>query len=292
MEIKREYPKSQAVWYFVLVFVLAYAMQFAAMYAYPSSLYQLSLMAVMMIPMLSVLILHKGLGKAKTGIDWKPKKGAVKWFIAAWFAPIFLVAAGSAIYYLIFPNQFDIGMGYISAAIPEGTDLQGMTYPIIAATQIISAITYAPPLNMIFALGEEVGWRGYMVPMLTSRLGKKSALIIGGIVWGSWHWPLICGVGYNYGTGYFGAPFTGMAAMCLFTVVAGILLSYLYEKTGSIFAPSLAHGAINACAALPLLFTDGTVTQYILGPVLCGVITLIPAAIIAVIVLLKSKSIK
>lgn len=287
METKRTYPKKQAIWYFILVFALAYALQFAAMAFYPSYGYQLTLVVLMLMPLLSVLILHKGLGKAKTGIDWKPKKGTVKYFLTAWFAPVLLTAVGAALYYAIFPSQFDTGMGYFATQIPEGTDLQGLTYPMLTAIQIISAVTYAPLMNMFFALGEEIGWRGYMVPMLTEKMGKKPALLLGGIIWGAWHWPIIIGVGYNYGTGYFGAPFTGMAMMCLFATVVGILLTWLYEKSGSIWAPSLAHGAINACAALPLLFTDGSLTQYLLGPATSGLITLIPFIIAAIVVFLK-----
>lgn len=285
MESRKDYPKAQAVWYFILAFGLAYALQFAAMYFYPSYFYQLSLMVVMFMPMLSVLILHKGLGKAKTGIDWKPKKGAMKWFAAAWLGPVLLTALGGTLYYLIFPSQFDATMSrYMMASIPEGTDLQGLTYPMLGIISIISAVTYTPLVNTIPALGEEVGWRGYMVPMLTAKLGKNLALILGGILWGVWHWPIIIGVGYNYGTGYPGAPFTGIAMMCLFTTVIGILLSWLYEKSGSIWAPALGHGAINACASLPILLSDGARTQYLLGPAASGLITLVPFILAAVVV--------
>lgn len=281
METRKDYPNTQAVWYFILAFGLAYALQFAAMYFYPSTLYQSTLVIVMFVPLLAVLISHKGL----PGIDWQPKKGAFKWFAAAWLGPVLLTALGGALYYLIFPAQFDATMSrYMMAAIPEGTDLQGLTYPMLSAIQIISAVTYAPLINAVPALGEEVGWRGYMVPMLTAKLGKKPALILGGILWGVWHWPIIIGVGYNYGTGYPGAPFTGIAMMCLFTTVVGILLSWLYEKSGSIWAPALGHGAINACASLPILFSDGARTQYLLGPAASGLITLVPFIIVAIVV--------
>lgn len=292
MEIKRDYPKSKAVIYFIIAFGLAYALQFAGIYAYSYNLiiYQMLLALSMFVPMIAVLITHKGLGHAKTGIDWKLNfKKNWKWCIAAFISPAIFTALGAALYFIIFPNKLDWDMGYISSMIPEGTDLQGMTKHMLAAVSIIQALTYAPIVNMFAAVGEEIGWRGYMTPMLTSKLGRKPALIISGFIWGAWHWPVIICVGYNYGTGYFGEPFTGMLAMCVFTTAFGIMLSYLYDKSRCIWIPALAHGAINAIAAAPLFFTDGSSKDYLLGPTAPGLITLIPLITVAAITLFAHK---
>ncbi|MDD6394634.1 MAG: CPBP family intramembrane metalloprotease, partial [Firmicutes bacterium] len=181
-------------------------------------------------------------------------------------------------------------MSYIAASIPEGADMQGLTLQMLMAIQILSAVTVAPFINMFVALGEEIGWRGYMTPMLTARLGRKPALILSGIIWGVWHWPIVVGIGYNYGTDYFGEPFTGMLMMCLMSAIFGTLLSYLYDKSKCIWIPSLAHGAINAIAAVPLIFSDGSITSYLLGPIPTGLLGLIPFGIIAAIVFFAHKN--
>ena len=51
------------------------------------------------------------------------------------------------------------------------------------------AITLAPAINMFFALGEEAGWRGYMMPRLKERFGLLNGRMLGGVIWGVWHWP-------------------------------------------------------------------------------------------------------
>lgn len=291
MEIKREYPKSKAIVFFIIAFVGAYAFQFAAMYFYTTSLYTILLSISMLVPMLAVLISHKGLGNSKTGINWKLNfKRNWKWFLAAWICPAIFTAIGGALYYIIFPDKLDLNFGYLASIIPEGIDMQGMTMPMLVAVQAVAAVTYAPFINMFAALGEEVGWRGYMTPMLTAKLGRKPALILSGIIWGAWHWPLIIGVGYNYGTGYFGEPFTGMLMMCVCASILGIMLSYLYDRSKCIWIPSLAHGAINAIAALPLMFSDGSITSYLLGPIPTGIIAIAPLGIIALIVFFVHKN--
>jgi membrane protease YdiL (CAAX protease family) len=149
------------------------------------------------------------------------------------------------------------------------------------AVQALAAVTYAPFINMLFAVGEEAGWRGFLTPALTERFGKKKALILSGCIWGAWHWPLIVLAGYEYGTGYWGAPVTGMLCMLLFTTAFGVLLSHLYEKSGSIWACALCHGAANAIAGLPLYFLPAGATSYLLGPTFAGLIGGIPLLFLA-----------
>ena len=75
---------------------------------------------------------------------------------------------------------------------------------------------------MIAALGEEIGWRGFLYPQLEAGVGRRKGWILGGIIWGAWHWPLIWLIGYEYGAaagnsvGYAGFPVTGMLLFLLF----------------------------------------------------------------------------
>lgn len=106
---------------------------------------------------------------------------------------------------------------------------------------------------MLFAVGEEAGWRGFMMPRLTEDLGLWQARVVGGIIWAVWHWPVILLAGYEYGVNYLGAPVLGLLVWCVVCIALNALLDWLYQKSGSIWVPSLAHGAFNAIAALPAL---------------------------------------
>ena len=78
-----------------------------------------------------------------------------------------------------------------------------------------------------------------MYPILKERFGKAKGRIIGGIIWGVWHWPIMILVGYEYGTSYWGYPVTGPLLFCVITTAMGILLDYYYEKANSIWVPAL-----------------------------------------------------
>ena len=146
-------------------------------------------------------------------------------------------------------------------------------------------MTYAPLINTVVALGEELGWRGFLYPQLNARFGRKTSRLLGGVIWGAWHWPLIWLTGYEYGAAYFGFPVVGMLLFCFITVGLGILHDRLYEISGSIWVPALFHGAINAAATLPaaICLTD-TGSARLLGPAPNGLLAGLPFLIAAAMV--------
>ena len=145
------------------------------------------------------------------------------------------------------------------------------------------AVTLAPVINMFAALGEEAGWRGYMMPHLKKQLGLLNGRLLGGVIWGVWHWPLMLLVGYEYGTNYLGAPVLGLFVWCIVCFALNTLLDWLYEKTGCIWVPSIAHGAFNAVVALFVVLTNPADSYYnVLGPAPIGLIGMLPMLAAAV----------
>lgn len=106
------------------------------------------------------------------------------------------------------------------------------------------------------AFGEEAGWRGYMMPKMIKLWGVKKAVIIGGVLWGIWHWPLTY-VGHNFGREYFGYPFTGFGAMCLMCVFMGMILTYVTYQSGSIWPAVFLHAVNNASPSILQYFVNG-----------------------------------
>lgn len=229
-------------------------------------------------------------------IGWKPKlRGHVRWYLAAWLLPAVLCTLGAALYFLLFPGHFDLSGAYVAAAAgPEALaqlEGQGLTYPLYVLIQAVAALTYAPFINVIACLGEEVGWRGFLSPHLKNRFGRVGGLLLSGLIWGAWHWPVIVFGGYEYGLTYWGAPVLGPLLFCLFTTALGVLFDLLYEKTGSIWSCALAHGAINAFANLPSAVLDpASDFQILLGPFAIGLIGGLPLLLLAAWVLLKKPS--
>ena len=295
-----EYNRNQVVRYLVWTFVLAYIIQFGAAYLYNHDnklIGSLVIAAMMFVPTLGVLLSGAGL----KGMGWNPQiKGNIRIFLAAWFAPVILTAIGAVLYFLIFPGHFDMSGGYIAAGVGAEAFRQleekGISYPLYFLISVIGSVTYAPLMNTFIALGEEIGWRGFLYPQLKARFGRRGGWLLGGFIWGAWHWPLIWLIGYEYGAaagnpaGYAGFPVTGMLLFGIITIGWGILHDFLYEKSGSIWVPSLLHGAINAAAGLPLAvcLTD-TGSARLLGPSPNGILAGLPFLVIAAILLLRSQ---
>ncbi|MFC6736630.1 CPBP family intramembrane glutamic endopeptidase, partial [Halolamina salina] len=202
-----------------------------------------------------------------TGEGWDrhrlyPEFEGTMWtYAAAWLAPAGLTVVGAALYFAVFPGQFDPTM----AAFREQVASMGvgMDPRLLAAIQIASALTIAPLVNGLFAFGEEFGWRAYLLPKLTP-LGYRRAVVLSGVIWGVWHWPIVA-MGHSYGFDYPGFPWTGMAAFLVFTVGAGTFLATLTVREGSVWPASIGHGAINAIASVAVLFVAGR-PNTLLGP--------------------------
>ena len=145
----------------------------------------------------------------------------------------------------------------------------------------------APALNFITCFGEEWGWRGYLLPKMRKQLPMIPTLLITGVIWGLWHAPLTA-IGHNYGVGYPGFPFAGIAMMCLLCIVWGIFMAYVTLKTKSCIPAILAHGAINGIAAIGIYFT-ATGGDPFIGPAPTGIIGMIPfiIATIPMVIYLK-----
>lgn len=106
-------------------------------------------------------------------------------------------------------------------------------------------------VNALFAFGEEIGWRGWLLRRVSAWGFWRANLFIGAI-WGLWHAPLIL-LGHNY-------PVHRIEGVFLFTLVC-ILLSPLHalvrERGGSVWHAAVLHGTMNAGAGLSVLFVRG-----------------------------------
>jgi membrane protease YdiL (CAAX protease family) len=176
--------------------------------------------------------------------DWRP-------YLWAWLLPLALTLVTAALTLLLKLGTLDLEFTQIRqmmAQTPGGTEVSALT---VVATQVFAALSFAPLINMLFALGEELGWRAYLLPELMP-LGQWKAIGLSGAIWGLWHAPAIL-QGHNYPT----QPVWGVLFMIVFCILLGAILSWLYLRSRSPWAPALCHGAFNAIAGLPLLFLTG-----------------------------------
>ena len=249
------------------------------------------LMIAMFMPFVGVLIARIPL----KGMGWVPHlKGRIRYLFFALWVPALLSIIGGVLFFAFFPDAFDFEFLTLRGIL-EGTgtlqqlEEQGLTMPMYLLITTIQAVTYAPFVSMFVTLGEEVGWRGALYPYLKEKLGVTKGRIVGGTIWGAWHWPVMIFAGYEYGKGYIGAPVLGPIVFCICTVMMGILFDYVYEKTETIWLPSLMHGATNAFTIFAYLSKPEYADKAILGPAYIGIISMIPLIVMAVIICVKRK---
>jgi membrane protease YdiL (CAAX protease family) len=106
------------------------------------------------------------------------------------------------------------------------------------------------------ALGEELGWRGYLFPRLALRLDLIAAAILVGLIWGLWHLPADYVALKGYG-GWFIVAFLLNGPVVL--AAHAIIMAWIWSRTGgSTFAAVLYHVSITASAIVaPTAGSDG-----------------------------------
>jgi membrane protease YdiL (CAAX protease family) len=117
--------------------------------------------------------------------------------------------------------------------------------------------------SSIFALGEEIGWRGLLVPELATVTSFTNTALVSGIIWAVWHFPLIFLGGYNGGTSRW------YSALCFTPMVIGIatVLAWMRLKSGSVWTGMLLHASHNLFTQgiFDPLTQDTVVTKYVRG---------------------------
>jgi membrane protease YdiL (CAAX protease family) len=200
--------------------------------------------------------------------------GPKRFYLWAWFLfPALTIVAG--LFTVLFGlGKFDPTFSLIMDAMKGAPGAENISPWLIVGAQSFFAITLAPFVNVLFALGEEIGWRGFLLPRLEA-LGQWKAIVISGVIWGVWHAPAIA-QGHNY-PGY---PILGPFMMIVFCVLLTIILGWMYFNTRSPWVAALGHGSLNAVAGLPVLFMKpGFDTA--LGGTLASLAGWIPLAIFA-----------
>ena len=284
--------KKQFTIFMIGAFVLGWILQIiASIFANKgdNTVFRVIMAVSMYMPLLSVLIAKIPL----KGMGFIPHlKGKIRYIFFSLWMPAVLSIIGGVLFFVFFPNAYDGEFETLRSILQdagalEQLEAQGLTVKSYLIISTIQAVTIAPFLNILFALGEEIGWRGAMYPYLKEKLGVTKGRIVGVMVWGCWHWPVMLLAGYEYGKEYLGAPVLGPVIFCLCTAAMGLLLDYVYEKTGTIWMPSLMHGAINAFTIFAYMTKPEYADKAILGPAYIGIISMIPMVVLAGAICIK-----
>ena len=135
---------------------------------------------------------------------------------------------------------------------------------VILTIYVLASLTLGMLQNLISGLGEEIGWRGLLVPELARVTSFTKTALISGIVWATWHMPGIFLADLNDA----GTPNLYAAAMYAVMLIGiSFPFAWLTLKSGSLWPSALLHASHNLFIQwiFDRLTADTSVTPYITG---------------------------
>ena len=128
-------------------------------------------------------------------------------------------------YWNKYPNDFAY------SGVPLPVVLSDITLPLLLGNF----------LGIISALGEELGWRGYLLPASIERIGIKKSLLFTSIFWALWHLPVLIWGDYMAGA----SLWYKIPAFILCIIPVGIMIGILTIKSKSVWPAAFLHAAHN-----------------------------------------------
>lgn len=194
----------------------------------------------MFIPLVATLICQKSSKEPllrNVGISWKVNR----WWFFGW-----LIVPLIPLLTILF-THWTIGLSFNVPGVPLGF----MNKPVgMVGITLLSGMVAGVTINALFAFGEEIGWRGYLLKQFEGKNFLTTSIIIG-IIWGLWHAPLIL-LGHNYPQ----HPQWGVLMMVVMSIPLSFIIQYFRVKSGSVIVAAVMHGTFNALAGMAYIFID------------------------------------
>ena len=182
-------------------------------------------LAMMWTPGLVAIVLRLLGREGFADVSFRPFVGrGWRWYVLAWLLP--LLVGGIA-----------YGIGWFSGLAPPaaGAWFGG------AAELLARTMTIAVPVSAVWVLGEEIGWRGYLLPRLVQG-GAAHPVLLTNVIWWTFHPPLILGGVYAAGP----VPAVGALLFGVTVLGMGSVACWSRLATGSIWPSVLMHATWNS----------------------------------------------
>jgi uncharacterized protein len=172
---------------------------------------------------------------ATLGWSWRPARYEA-W---AYVIPILYALPVYVITWAVISGSFD----FSKFAAPLGNAFGFPNSP--RATALLLAIPLYAVIGVIGstarALGEEIGWRGFLLPRLVQQFGFTVGCLFSGCIWAVWHYPVLLFADYNAGT----KPAYALTCFTLMVIADAYILGWLRLKSGSLWPAAILHASHN-----------------------------------------------
>ncbi|HEX9084733.1 MAG TPA: CPBP family intramembrane glutamic endopeptidase [Gemmatimonadaceae bacterium] len=154
------------------------------------------------------------------GEGWTWKKTTTRWAIIGYVIPLVYASVAYGSVWLTGLGRLDLGRFSGNALV----------FVVAGTLQ-----------NLLSTTGEELGWRGFLVPTLARTMSFGRTAFLSGIIWAAWHVPIIVGADYNAGTPMWYA----IPCFALMVVSISFPLAWLRLRTGSVWPAAIFHASHN-----------------------------------------------
>jgi membrane protease YdiL (CAAX protease family) len=170
-------------------------------------------------------------------------------YLFAWLLPLAVVALVVAEAVALGISSPDFTLVHAVAAKAAAHDVSSISQHglLIVPQLMLTSVVLTPVL-----WGEEFGWRSYLQQRIFVGRPVLAATATG-LIWGAWHFPITLR-GYDYPD----HPVLGSFLLIIIAVLIAYIFGWIRERSGTIWAPSLAHAAVNSTGGLSLLWLAGT----------------------------------
>jgi membrane protease YdiL (CAAX protease family) len=160
-----------------------------------------------------------------------------------------------------------------------------LTGPTVGSFATRSALIFL--LGLMITMGEEIGWRGFMLPRLQQLTGKRRAALVTGLAHGCFHLPLIL-IATTYDTE--GSRWIVAPTAVLIIAAAGVFYAWLRDRSGSVWPVAIGHTFGNTTFSWGLAVvapTTSTSLSTMAGP--SGVAAFATYVVLALVLLRTAK---
>ena len=219
--------------FLAIVTVISAVFHYAIVNLYPSRIY---IGGLMWCPAVAAIITMKLKGRLISSLNWN--WGNWKYIRFSYFIPALYALITYILIWLFglggLPNK-EIVLDWAKELGLVGIGTLNPIFAVIVAVILLGTVGVIRA--MATTLGEEIGWRGFFIYELRKVLSFTGVSLFSGIIWASWHWPLIVYYGENI----------ALELTTFFVVIISMsfIMTYYTFKSKSLWPAVIFHAVSN-----------------------------------------------
>jgi len=196
----------------------------------------LYVLGIMWCPALAAITTLKLNGRELRELGWQWP--ATRYALQSWYIPILYAAIAYVFVWSsglgAFPNREFMEQLVKRMGLPVSPAIATLLYVLLGGS-------FGLARGLASGLGEEIGWRGFLVPQLFTKIGFTGTALASGAIWACWHFPLLIWGDYNNGT----PAWYGLTCFTVMVVSISFVFAWLRLKSGSVWSAALLHASHN-----------------------------------------------